>query len=158
VATILLYVFVAKGLLPQQDNGLIIGVTDAAPSISFRAMVERQREVAEIAGRDPDVQSVASFVGAGPVNATLNSGRIYINLKPRARRHASASEIIARLRDATATVPGISFFMQAAQDVQIDSRVSRTQYQFTLQDADSTELSDWAARLLAKLGEQPQLA
>src|SRR5205814_1564194 len=104
VATLLLYVFVPKGLLPQQDTGLIIGVTDAAQSISFKAMVERQREIADIARRDPDVQSVASFVGAGAVNATVNSGRLYINLKPHNQRGASAGEIIARLRDATASV------------------------------------------------------
>jgi hydrophobe/amphiphile efflux-1 (HAE1) family protein len=158
VATVLLYVFVPKGLLPQQDTGLIIGVTDAAQSISFNAMVARQREVADIARRDPDVQSVASFVGAGTVNATVNSGRLYINLKPHNQRSASAGEIIERLRGATAAVPGISLFMQAAQDVQIDSRVSRTQYQYTLQDADRAELAEWATKLLAKLRTEPELA
>src|SRR5207247_8984966 len=121
VATVLLYVFVPRGLLPQQDTGLIIGVTDAAQSISFKAMVRRQREIADIARRDPDVQSVASFVGAGAVNATVNSGRLYINLKPHNQRGASAGEIIEHLRDATASVQGISLFMQAAQDVQIGS-------------------------------------
>jgi len=158
VATVLLYVLVPKGLLPQQDTGLIIGVTDAAQSISFKAMVERQREIAGIARRDPDVQSVASFVGAGAVNATVNSGRLYINLKPHNQRGASAGEIIEHLRDATASVQGISLFMQAAQDVQIDSRVSRTQYQYTLQDADRAELAEWAAKLLAKLRTVSELA
>src|SRR2546426_4878381 len=158
VATVLLYVFVPKGLLPQQDTGLIIGVTDAAQSISFKAMVERQREIADIARRDPDVQSVASFVGAGTVNATVNSGRLYINLKPHNQRGASAGEIIERLRDATASVQGISLFMQAAQDVQIDSRVSHTQYQYTLQDADRAELAEWATKLLAKLRTVSELA
>jgi len=158
VATVLLYVFVPKGLLPQQDTGLIIGVTDAAQSISFKAMVGRQRETAEIVRQDPDVQNVASFVGAGTVNATVNSGRLYINLKPRDQRKASAGQIIERLRDATASVPGISLFMQAAQDVQIDSRISRTQYQFTLQDADRVELADQAVKLLAKLRTEPELA
>src|SRR2546425_8619414 len=158
VATVLLYVFVPKGLLPQQDTGLIIGVTDAAQSISFKAMVGRQREIADIARRDPDVQSVASFVGAGTVNATVNSGRLYINLKPRNQRNAGAAEIIERLRDATASVQGISLFMQAAQDVQIDSRVSRTQYQYTLQDADRSDLAEWATKLLAILGTEPELA
>jgi multidrug efflux pump len=158
VATVLLYVFVPKGLLPQQDTGLIIGVTDAAQSISFKAMVERQREIAEIARQDPDVQSVASFVGAGAVNPTVNSGRLYINLKPRNHRKTTAGEIIARLRDATAPVQGISLLMQAAQDVQIDSRVSRTQYQYTLQDADRAELAEWSTKLLAKLNTQPELA
>jgi hydrophobe/amphiphile efflux-1 (HAE1) family protein len=158
LATVLLYIMVPKGLLPLQDTGLIIGVTDAAPSISFRAMVERQRHIADIVQQDPDVQSVASFVGAGTVNPTGNSGRLYIALKPRERRKSSAGEIILRLREATASAQGISLFMQAAQDVQIDSRISRTQYQFTLQDADSAELAEWSNRLLAKLREQPQLA
>src|SRR2546425_526406 len=158
VATVLLYVFVPKGLLPQQDTGLIIGVTDAAQSISFKAMVERQREIADLARRDPDVQSVASFVGAGTVNATVNSGRLYINLKPRNQRSTGAGEIIEHLRDAPASVQGISLFMQAAQDVQIDSRVSRTQYQYTLQDSDRAELAEWATRLLAKLRTEPELA
>ncbi len=140
VATLWLYVIVPKGLLPPQDTGLIIGVTDAAQSISFKDMVSRQRAIAEIVRRDPDVVSVASFVGAGSVNPTVNSGRLYINLKPRDSREASADQIIARLRAATDSVEGISLFMQAAQDVQIDSRVSRTQYQYTLTDADVTEL------------------
>jgi hydrophobe/amphiphile efflux-1 (HAE1) family protein len=158
VATVLLYIFVPKGLLPQQDTGLVIGVTDAAQSTSFKAMVERQREIAEIARRDPDVQSVASFVGAGTVNATVNSGRLYINLKPRSQRKADAQQIIRRLSNATASVQGISLFMQAAQDVQIDSRVSRTQYQYTLQDADRAELAEWATKLLARLRTEPELA
>ena len=158
VATVWLYIIVPKGLLPQQDTGLIIGVTDSAQSISFKAMVERQRAVAEIVRQDPDVVSVASFVGAGTVNATVNSGRLYLNLKPRDRRQASATAIIDRLRAATESVEGISLFMQAAQDVQIDSRVSRTQYQYTLQDADVVELSAWAPKLLTALRHQPVLA
>jgi multidrug efflux pump subunit AcrB len=158
VATVFLYVLVPKGLLPEQDNGLIMGMTDAAASISFQPMVERQREMADIVRQDPDVQSVASFVGAGAVNATANSGRLYINLKPRDRRRATAAEVIARLRQATVSVQGISLFMRAAQDVQIDSRVSRTQYQFTLQDADRAELGEWSQKLLTKLRAQPELA
>ncbi len=158
VATVWLYIIVPKGLLPEQDTGLIIGVTDAAQSISFKAMVERQRNVAEIVRQDPDVISVASFVGAGTVNSTVNSGRIYINLKPRDQRKATANAIMDRLRAATDAVQGISLFMQAAQDVQIDSRVSRTQYQYTLQDADVAELSDWSPKLLAALRNQPELA
>jgi hydrophobe/amphiphile efflux-1 (HAE1) family protein len=159
VGTIWLYIIVPKGLLPQQDTGLIIGVTDAPQSISFMAMVERQREIADIIRQDTnDVVSVASFVGAGTVNATVNAGRIYISLKPRDRRKLSADEIMARLRDATKDVEGISLFMQAAQDVQIDSRISRTQYQYTLQDADELELAEFAPRLLAKLRESSVLA
>jgi hydrophobe/amphiphile efflux-1 (HAE1) family protein len=157
VATIWLYVIVPKGLLPAQDTGVIIGVTDAAQSISFKDMVTRQRAIAEIVQRDPDVVSVASFVGGGSVNATVNSGRLYVNLKPRDSRQAGADEIIARLRVATESVQGISLFMQAAQDVQIDSRISRTQYQYTLTDADVVELSDWAPKLLNVLRNKPEL-
>ncbi|NBV22109.1 MAG: multidrug efflux RND transporter permease subunit [Proteobacteria bacterium] len=156
VATIWLYVAIPKGLLPMQDTGLIIGVTDAAQSISFRAMVERQRAIAEIIRQDPDVVSVASFVGSGTVNATVNTGRIYINLKPREHR-AGISAIIDRLREATKGVQGVSLFMQGVQDVQIDSRVSRTQFQYTLEDADEAELSTWAPKLLAKLRSLPEL-
>jgi multidrug efflux pump len=158
VATLWLYVIIPKGLLPPQDTGLIIGVTDAAQSISFKDMVVRQRVIADIVRRDPDIVSVASFVGAGSVNSTVNSGRLYINLKPRDDRQAGADEIIARLRAATDSVEGISLFMQAAQDVQIDSRISRTQYQYTLTDADVGELSDWAPKLLSALRNRPELA
>ncbi len=157
VATIVLYVIVPKSLLPQQDTGLIIGVTDAAQSISFQQMAEHQRKVAEIVRADPDVVSVASFVGAGAVNATVNSGRLYISLKPRGQRRASAEEVMARLRAATEPLPGISLFMQAAQDVQIDSRVSRTQYQYTLQDADVEVLNTWSSKLLAALRQRDEL-
>jgi hydrophobe/amphiphile efflux-1 (HAE1) family protein len=157
VITILLYIIVPKGLLPQQDTGLITGVTDAAQSISFNAMVDRQRIIADIVRKDPDVVSVASFVGAGTVNATVNTGHLYIGLKPRNQRRASANEVIDRLREATKDVEGISLFMQAVQDVQIDSRVSRTQYQYTLEDADETELSQWSTKLLNKLRTLPEL-
>jgi len=157
VATLWLYVIIPKGLLPPQDTGLIIGVTDAAQSISFKDMVARQRAIADIVQHDPDVVSVASFVGAGSVNSTVNSGRLYISLKPRDSRQAGADEIIARLRKATDSVEGISLFMQAAQDVQIDSRISRTQYQYTLTDADVGELSDWAPKLLNALQNRPEL-
>ncbi|MEP6668822.1 MAG: multidrug efflux RND transporter permease subunit [Chthoniobacter sp.] len=158
VATIFLYIIVPKGLLPQQDTGLILGVTDSAQSISFKAMVQRQRAIAEIVRQDPDVRSVSSFVGAGAVNATVNTGRMNIELKPRDTRSASAAEIITRLRDATKNVEGIALFMQAVQDVQIDSRLSRTQYQYTLEDADEAELAEWAPKLLAKFRTLPQLA
>ena len=157
VVTIGLYIYIPKGLLPLQDTGLIVGVTDAPQSISFKAMVERQRVVAEIVQKDQDVVSVASFVGAGTVNPTVNTGRLYLNLKPRDQRQATVSEIIARLREATKDVPGISLLMQAVQDVQIDSRVSRTQYQYTLEDADEAELALWSAQLLAKLRTLPEL-
>jgi hydrophobe/amphiphile efflux-1 (HAE1) family protein len=158
VGTVWLYIIVPKGLLPQQDTGLIIGVTEAAQSISFKAMAGKQREVADAILKDPDVTTVASFVGAGTVNPTMNAGRLYINLKPRKRRKAEASEIIERLRAATKDIQGISLFMQAVQDVQIETRVSRTQYQYTLQDADEGELAQWSTKLLDKLRELPELA
>ncbi|CAO3361436.1 multidrug efflux RND transporter permease subunit [Azospirillum melinis] len=156
-ATLYLYDVVPKGFLPQQDTGVIIGVTDAAPSISVKAMAERQREVADIVRRDPDVAGVASFVGTGTVNATTNTGNLTIALKPRDQRTASAEEIIARLRAATGDLKGVSLFMQAVQDVQIDSRVSRTQYQYVLQDADPRELESWTPRLLESLRARPEL-
>jgi hydrophobe/amphiphile efflux-1 (HAE1) family protein len=158
VATIWLYVIVPKGLLPQQDTGLIIGVTDAPQTISFKDMVARQHAIADIVSQDPDVASVASFVGAGTVNSTINSGRLYIDLKPRNSGRSAAADIIDRLREKTKNVTGISLFMQAAQDVQIDSRVSRTQYQYTLQDANADELAEWAPKLLAKMQTLPELA
>ena len=157
-ATVWLYVIVPKGLLPLQDTGLILGVTDAEQSISFKTMSQRQAEVAAVISKDPDVKSVASFVGTGAVNATLNTGRLYINLKPRKERSASAQKIIDRLRIAVQEVAGISLFMQAVQDVQIDSRPSRTQYQLTLQDPDEDELEVWAAKLKDELAKSPALA
>jgi multidrug efflux pump subunit AcrB len=158
VGTIWLYIIVPKGLLPQQDTGMILGVTDADQSISFSSMLEKQEQIAEIVRKDPDVAQVASIVGAGTVNSTVNTGRIYIVLKPREKRSASADEIIDRLRTATRDVGGIALYSQAVQDVQIDSRVSRTQYQYTLQDADEAELAKEAPKLLAKLRTLPELA
>jgi hydrophobe/amphiphile efflux-1 (HAE1) family protein len=157
IATILLYIVIPKGLLPQQDTGMITGVTDAAQSISFKAMVQHQHVIADIVRKDPDVVSVASFVGAGTVNPTVNTGRLYIGLKPRDQRRATANEVIDRLREATKDVEGISLFMQAVQDVQIDSRVSRTQYQYSLEDSDENELSQWSSKLLNKLRMLPEL-
>jgi len=158
VATIWLYLVIPKGLLPQLDTGMILGITDEPQSISFPAMSRRQHEVSDIILRDPDVTSVASFVGAGTVNATMNSGRIYILLKPSSQRHSSAGEVIARLRQAVSKLEGIALFMQAVQDVQIESRVSRTQYQYTLQDADDVELMRETDRLLNELKNRPEMA
>ncbi|MDD5198904.1 MAG: multidrug efflux RND transporter permease subunit [Terrimicrobiaceae bacterium] len=158
VATIVLFVLIPKGLLPLQDTGLIIGVTDAAQDISFPAMLDRQRALTDILRADPDVDRVAGFVGAGTVNSTPNTGRLYIVLKPRNVRKSGAGEIITRLRRATREVPGITLFLQAAQDLQIDTRVSRTQYQYILEDARAAELQEWAPKLLEKLRTLPQLA
>ena len=156
VATILLYMLVPKGLLPQQDTGVIIGVTDAAENISFKAMMERVHAVSDIVRKDPEVSSVSASVGAGTVNATINTARLYIVLKPHNQR-ANAEQVIERLRNATRDVEGVSLFMQAAQDLQIDSRVSRTQFQYILQDADAAELMEWTPKLVQKLGQLPQL-
>lgn len=158
VATLWLYVLIPKGLLPQQDTGVIVGVTDAAESISFKAMLERQHAVSDIVRQDPDVVSVSASVGAGTVNATVNTGRLYIVLKPHRERTATAQQIIDRLREKTHGVQGVSLFMQAVQDLQIDSRVSRTQYQYVLQDADAAELAAWAPKLVARLRALPELS
>jgi multidrug efflux pump subunit AcrB len=157
VATILLYIIVPKGLLPQQDTGVIVGVTDAAENISFKAMVQRVHAVSDIVRQDPDVASVSASVGAGTVNATVNTARLYIVLKPHNQR-PNAEKIIERLRNATRGVEGVSLFMQAAQDLQIDARVSRTQFQYILQDADAAELAQWTPKLVQKLGQLPQLS
>jgi len=156
VATILLYIVVPKGLLPQQDTGVIIGVADAAENISFKAIMERVHAVSDIIRKDPDVTSVSASVGAGTVNATINTARLYIVLKPHNQR-PNAEKIMERLRDATRNVEGVSLFMQTAQDLQIDARVSRTQFQYILQDADAAELAEWTPKLVQKLGQLPQL-
>jgi hydrophobe/amphiphile efflux-1 (HAE1) family protein len=156
VATILLYIVVPKGLLPQQDTGVIIGVTDAAENISFKAMMERVHAVSDIIRKDPDVASVSASVGAGTVNATINTARLYIVLKPHNER-PNAEKIMERLRNATRNVEGVSLFMQTAQDLQIDARMSRTQFQYILQDADAAELAEWTPKLVQKLGQLPQL-
>ncbi|HEY0525380.1 MAG TPA: multidrug efflux RND transporter permease subunit [Stellaceae bacterium] len=157
VATGWLYVAIPKGFLPQQDTGIIVGVTDAAQDISFPAMSERQRAVADAVLKDPAVASVDSFVGVGTINATPNTGRLYIVLKPQRERRATAEEVIARLRDDVAPIPGVTLFMQTAQDLTLDNRISRTQYQYVLQDADIPELATWAPRLVEALKRRPEL-
>ena len=155
--TALLYVEVPKGFLPQQDTGLIVGVSDAAQDISFSGMAQRQQAIAAEVMKDPDVVAVDSFVGTGTVNTTPNSGRLYINLKPRDQRTASSDEIIERLKDRVAGVHGITLYMQSVQDIQIDNRLSRTQYQYTMQDANVAELGQWVPKLIAELKKQPEL-
>ncbi|HEX2657690.1 MAG TPA: efflux RND transporter permease subunit, partial [Polyangia bacterium] len=157
-ATVLLAVAIPKGLFPQQDTGLILGVTQAPPDVSFTAMASKQEAVAAIIGRDPDVATVSSFIGADGSNPTLSSGRLSITLKPRKERDASASAIIARLAPQLGDVPDMQVFLQAAQDLQIESRQSRTQYQYTLEDADPAELAAWAPRVLERLQALPGLA
>jgi hydrophobe/amphiphile efflux-1 (HAE1) family protein len=155
--TFYLYVVIPKGFFPQQDTGFIVAVSEAAQDISFPAMLERQNRLIDIVRADPGVDGVMSAVGTGGINSTINNGRIFINLKPRNERDASASEIIDRLRPKLAQVRGIALFMQASQDINVGARFSRTQYQFTLQDADLDELDHWAPILLKALQGLPLL-
>ncbi len=149
--TVLLAILVPKGFFPQQDTGMILGVSEAAPDVSFPKMMGLQRALADVILADPDVQNVASFIGSDGTNPTTNSGRISITLKPRDQRSGSADEIMARLRPKVAQVDGVQLSLQSVQDLQIDSRVGRTQFQYTLEDADPTELAVWAPKLVDEL-------
>jgi len=159
--TAILAFWIPKGLFPQQDTGLLLGVTQAPPDVSFDSMMDRQRAVAQTIQRDPGVQAVSSFIGADGSNPTLNSGRLSITLKPRSgdgARKDSADDIIARLQPELQKIAGVEVYLRAVQDLQLDSRQSRTQYQYSLEDADPTELAEWAPRVLARLRQLPQLA
>jgi multidrug efflux pump len=158
VLTAALYVLIPKGFFPIQDSGLIQGITEAPESISFRAMAERQRALVEAILKDPDVENLSSFIGVDGTNMTLNSGRVLITLKPHARRTADVVEIIRRLKDETASISGIALYMQPVQDLTIDNMVSRTQYQFILEDANPTELAEWVPHVVDKLKQMPQFA
>ncbi len=154
--TVGLYLAIPKGFLPQQDTGVIIAVTEAAQSASVPRMQVLQTKLAEIARQDPAVTGVASFVGAGSINATPNAGRLTIALKPRTERD-NVQIVIARLQQAMSGTPGMSVFMQPVQDIQIGTRVSRTQFQYTLLDTDALELNLWAPRLIDRLRTLPDL-
>ena len=156
-ATILLYIYVPKGFFPVQDTGAILGVSEAEQSISFSAMADRQRQLAQLILQDSDVESLSSFIGVDGTNTTVNSGRMQINLKPHDNRKSSASDIIRRLQPQLEKVEGITLFMQPVQDITVDDRVSRTQFQYSLEDADSKELNIWAPRLVEKLQSLPEL-
>jgi multidrug efflux pump len=149
--TIAMAVYIPKGFFPQQDTGALLGVTEAAPDVSFPRMMDLQRAMADVVLRDRDVQNVTSFIGSDGTNPTTNSGRISITLKPREGRSSTADEIIARLKPELDKIDGIQIYLQAVQDLQIDSRVSRTQYQYTLEDADPAELTAWAPKLVEEL-------
>ena len=155
--TILLYWIVPKGFFPVQDTGVIQGVSEAPQSVSFPAMVQRQQALAHIILQDPAVESLSSFIGVDGTNATPNSGRILINLKPLDERDASVSTIIDRLQPKLAQVEGITLYLQPVQDLTVEDRVSRTQYQYSLEDPNAAELSTWTAKLLDKLKALPQL-
>ena len=158
VLTVLLYVIVPKGFFPVQDTGAIQGISEATQSISFPAMAERQQQMARVILKDPAVESLSSFIGVDGVNTTLNSGRILINLKPLEERDASAAEVILRLRPELASISGISLFMQPVQDLSVDARVSRTQYQYTLEDPNSEELKLLAPKVVAAMQARPELS
>ncbi|WP_415879088.1 MdtB/MuxB family multidrug efflux RND transporter permease subunit [Methylomonas sp. TEB] len=155
--TVLLYAAMPKGLFPIQDTGLIQGITEAPPSISFAAMAERQQAMAQQILADPAVASLSSFIGVDGSNPTLNSGRFLINLKPQAQRD-NASKVIERLRPRLADVPGISVYLQPVQDMTLENKVSRTQFQFTLQTVDLTELNRWSQRLVERMRALPGIA
>jgi multidrug efflux pump len=157
VLTIVLYVFVPKGFFPVQDTGIIQGISEATESISFPLMAQRQQQLSAIILKDPAVDSLSSFIGIDGTNTTLNSGRILINLKPLEERHINASEVIRRLQPELEKVDGITLYMQPVQDLTVEDRVSRTQYQYTLEDPDLNELNDWTAKLVAKLKQIPEL-
>jgi multidrug efflux pump len=158
VLTALLYVLIPKGFFPDQDTGLIQGVSEATESVSYAAMADRQQALAVAILTDPDVLSLSSFIGVDGNNVTLNSGRFLINLKPGGSRSGSVADTIRRLRDETAGVSGITLYMQPVQDLTLDNTISRTQYQFTLESADSVALSTYTPKLVAALAQQPDLA
>jgi multidrug efflux pump len=155
--TILLYVFIPKGFFPVQDTGVIQAITEAPQSVSFAEMSRRQAAIAAVILKDPDVVSLSSFIGVDGSNITLNSGRMLINLKPVSDRKENASAVIRRLQQLTRDVTGISLYMQPVQDLSIDTTVSRTQYQFVLEDANSGEFNTWVPKLVSELSKQPQL-
>jgi multidrug efflux pump len=155
--TIILYIIVPKGFFPVQDTGIIQGISEATQTVSFPAMSERQQALTKIILQDEAVESLSSFIGVDGTNTTLNSGRILINLKPLGDRGINASDVIRRLQPELAKVDGITLYMQPVQDLTVEDRVSRTQYQYTLEDPDANELNDWTARFVEKLKQIPEL-
>ena len=157
VATVYLYVIVPKGFFPVQDTGVILGISEAPQDISFAAMSKLQQELNKAILEEPSVDSLSSFIGIDGTNTTMNSGRIQINLKSLEERSETAGEVIRRLQPLLAQVEGITLYMQPVQDLTVETRVSRTQYQYSLEDPDSKELGIWAPRFVSKLQALPQL-
>jgi len=156
VLTVLLYIVVPKGFFPVQDTGVLQGISEAPQSVSYAAMAERQQALAKAILEDPDVESLSSFIGVDGTNPTLNTGRFLINLKPHSAR-AGALEVMRRLQDRVAEVEGVTLYLQPIQDLTIEDRVSRTQYQFTLEAPSGALLAEWVAKLLDKLETAPEL-
>jgi len=157
ILTIFLYIIIPKGFFPVQDTGIIQGISQAPPTIGSKAMAQKQQEIADVILKDPAVESLSSFIGADGTNTTTNSGRLSINLKPLNQRDLSASDVIRRLQTKLNDVQGIQLFMQPVQNITIDDRVSRTQYQYTLEDPDPNELNDWTNRFVTELKKLPEL-
>jgi multidrug efflux pump len=157
VATILLFLYIPKGFFPVQDTGVILGVSEGPQNISFAAMAQRQQELADIILRDPAVESLSSFIGIDGTNVTLNSGRFQINLKPLSTRKIDSTEVIRRLQPELAKINGVTLFMQPVQDLTVEDRVSRTQFQYSLEDVDAKELAYWVPRFVDKLKSLPEL-
>jgi hydrophobic/amphiphilic exporter-1 (mainly G- bacteria), HAE1 family len=155
--SVFLFIRTPKGLFPQQDNGLITGFSDAPQDVSYPSMRQRQMAINEVLAEDPDIYSVVSFIGGGPAGSAANTGTVIITLKNKPPRRLSADEVINRLRPKLARVQGISLYLQAAQDVRVGGRFARTQYQYTLQDADLQELNTWAPRVLERFRRLPEL-
>jgi hydrophobe/amphiphile efflux-1 (HAE1) family protein len=155
VASVMLFIVVPKGLFPQQDAGLLIGFVQAPQDVSFSVMRERAQAVNAVVRSDPDVDQVVSFIGGG--NSTTNTGTVFVGLKPKPERQSTPEDVIARLRPRLARVSGINLYLQASQDLRVGGRASRTQYQYTLQDVDLSELTTWAPRLLEALRKLPEL-
>ena len=155
--TVYLYIIIPKGFFPVQDTGVIQGISQAPQTIGSKSMAQKQQELAKVILEDPAVESLSSFIGADGTNTTTNSGRVSINLKPLNQRDMSASDVIRRLRTNLAKVDGIQLFMQPVQNITIDDRVSRTQYQYTLEDPDQNELNEWTNRFVSRLKQLPEL-
>ncbi len=155
VATIVLFIIVPKGFFPVQDTGVILGISEAPQSVSFTSMASRQQKLVDIVLQDPAVDNVSSFIGVDGTNTTLNSGRIQITLKPLDVRGISASEVIQRLQPKVANVDGIQLFLQPLQDLTVEDRVSRTQFQYSLEDPNATELATYTRKMVQELGKEP---
>jgi multidrug efflux pump len=158
VFTVFLYIIVPKGFFPVQDTGIILGISEAPQRISFAAMAERQQALAKIILEDPGVQSLSSFIGIDGTNVTLNTGRVLINLKPLEDRRVGASEVIRRLQPALAKLKDITLYMQPVQDLTVEDRVSRTQFQYSLEDPNIAELNAWTPRFVEALQKSPELS
>jgi len=156
--TAYLYVVIPKGFFPVQDSGVIQAISEAPQSVSYAAMAERQQQLASIILKDPEVESLSSFIGVDGTNTTLNNGRILINLKPHDERKSDISTVMQRIRAATASLTGVTLYMQPVQDLTIEGTVSKTQYQFILMDADPAQLAEWTPRLVDKLRSLPQFS